>query len=106
MQLLQNEVPLKWNQPEQEQDFTELQKALSDNALLVLPDPKSPYYLFIDASNQAIGATINQKDENGVLQLIACRSRKLSKSERNYPRERALIIILPHQPLDLLSFRS
>ena len=95
-ELLQNEVPWQWNQSEQ-QAFAELQKALSENALLVLPDPKLPYYLFIDASNQAIGATINQKDENGVLQLIACSSRKLSKAERNYPtQEKELLSLFYH----------
>ena len=32
-----------------------------------------------------MGCTLSQKGDDGMLYLIACRSRKLSSAEKNYP---------------------
>ena len=41
--------------------------------------------LHTDASDVGAGATLSQNDEGGQLRLVACRSRKLSSAEKNYP---------------------
>ena len=37
------------------------------------------------ASDVGVGATLSQKEKGGELRLVACRSRKLSSAEKNYP---------------------
>ena len=49
------------------------------------PDPKKPYLLHTDASDVGVGATLSQTDAERVVRLVACRSRKLSKAQKNYP---------------------
>ena len=95
-ELLQKEKTWEWGDEEQH-SFEQLRKALSENALLTLPDVRKPYYLYTDASDQAIAATLNQKNDRGILQLLACSSRKLSKAERNYPtQEKEMLSLVYH----------
>jgi len=59
------------------------------------PNPELDYHLYIDASEYAIGATLNQPDEHERMQLISCMSKKLSPAERNYPtHEREFLALL------------
>ena len=78
-ELLQKEMSWKW-ETEEQQAFDQLKTVLSEQALLILPDVRKPYYLYTDASDQAIAATLNQKDDKGIMQLMACSSRKLNKA--------------------------
>ena len=58
-------------------------------------DPALPYHLYIDASDHALGATLNQRDEQGRDKLICCLSKKLNSAEHNYPvHEREFLALL------------
>ena len=46
---------------------------------------RSPFLLHTDASDVGVGATLSQTDADGVPRLVACRSRKLNKAQKNYP---------------------
>ena len=77
---------IKWEWAVQHQlAFDNLKQALLDSVVLAFPDPNKPYLLQIDASDFALGATLNQEDEKGRIRLIACGSRKLKAAEKNYP---------------------
>ena len=49
------------------------------------PNLQLEFHLYLDASDHAVGATLNQHDESGRDQLICCLSKKLSPAEHNYP---------------------
>ena len=53
--------------------------------VLRIPDFTQPMILHTDASDVGLGATLSQKGEEGNMHLVACRSRKLSPAEKNYP---------------------
>ena len=65
--------------------FQALKVRLLQYTVLTLPNFKLPMILHTDASDVGIGATLSQKDEGVELRLVACRSRKLSSAEKNYP---------------------
>jgi hypothetical protein len=65
--------------------FESLKQAFIDSTILAFPDPNKTYFLYTDASDKAIGATLNQTDDEGNLRLLACFSKKLNDAEQNYP---------------------
>ena len=69
---------------EEERAFQALKVRLLQYPVLTVPNFKLPMILHTDASDVGVGATLSQKDEGG-LRLVACRSRKLSSAEKNYP---------------------
>ena len=69
----------------QEAAFQELKLRLLKYPVLIPPNYKKPMLLHTDASEVGVGATLSQEDEEGKVRLIACRSKKLSPSEKNYP---------------------
>jgi hypothetical protein len=66
-----------------EDAFNTLKDRLASGPVCCLPDFSRPFVLQTDASETGIGAVLAQDQGEG-LQPIACASRKLSKSERNY----------------------
>ena len=79
----------------QQKSFTDLQHSLLTSVPLAFPDTSQPFYLHIDASDVALGATLSQKDETQSLRLVACSSRKFNPAERNYPvHERELLALI------------
>ena len=59
------------------------------------PNPQFMFHLYLDASDHAVGASLNQQDESGRDKLICCLSKKLSPAEHNYPtHEREFIAFL------------
>ena len=74
----------KWGE-EEERDFQALKVRLLQYVVFTVPNFKLPMILHTDASDVGAGATLSQKDEGGELRLVACRSRKLSSAEKNYP---------------------
>ena len=52
--------------------------------ILVIFDPEKEAYVEIDASDFALGASLNQKDEQGRLYPVAYWSRKMTAPELNY----------------------
>ncbi len=68
---------------EHEQAFTDLKDKLTTPPVLGFADYSLPFELHTDASQQALGAVLYQK-QNGKLRVIAYASRGLSPSEQNY----------------------
>ena len=64
--------------------FMKVIQCLTHAPVLAFADPTQPYVLHIDASLQGLGAVLNQEHNKG-LRPVAFASRKLSKSEKNYP---------------------
>ena len=74
----------KWSWQElHELAFAKLKQALADSNLLAHPDMSQPFTLHLDASADALGATIWQPDRRGHRRLFTCTSRKLNHAERN-----------------------
>ena len=80
---LMNDPTIGW-QEEQEYAYVTLIEKLTSAPILQFPDYGKRFYLFCDASNDALGALLKQKDENGHFRLVACASRKLTPAEKNY----------------------
>jgi hypothetical protein len=74
--------PFEWGS-RQRIAFDTLKRALCTTPILLIPDPSLPYTLNCDASDYAIGATL-QQDQGRGLQPIAYMSRKLKPAEMNY----------------------
>ena len=73
---------VKWT-PQASQAFAETKKCLAEATLLAHPEPNAPLALFTDASDSAIGATLQQKiGENW--EPLGFFSRKLSTAETKY----------------------
>ena len=63
--------------------FDALKKALTEAPILAYPDFHLPFILATDASNDAIGMVLGQK-QNGREVVISYAGRKLNPAERNY----------------------
>ena len=92
-QLLQKDKAFVWGEP-QKQAFDALKAAVSQQPVLVLPDPALPYDIATDASGFAVGATLSQDHGRG-LQPIAFLSQKMNPAQRNYPvHEQELLAVV------------
>ncbi len=92
-QLLQKEQPFVWGEAQQ-QAFSKLKSAVSQQPVLILPDVSLPYVVTTDASGFAVGAWLGQERGSG-LQPIAFLSKKMLPAERNYPvHEQELLAIV------------
>ena len=74
----------EWTQ-ECQQSFDQLKQALSSFPVLQLPDPTTPYEIMTDASQQAAGAVLMQRDSDGNLHPVAFFSAKHLEAESKYP---------------------
>lgn len=73
--------------------FNRCKKSLTEAAILVHPDPKAELAIYTDASNTAIGAVLQQR-QNGDWKPLAFFSKKLSPSQQKYsPYDRELLAI-------------
>ncbi len=82
-ELTKKETPWEWTD-EREEAFQKLKKLICAEPVLLMPKLEEPFELEVDASNYAIGATLNQKDEQGRWHPVAYYSTTLSETERNY----------------------
>ncbi|KFY92703.1 hypothetical protein V500_04066 [Pseudogymnoascus sp. VKM F-4518 (FW-2643)] len=73
---------LEWPTPTTVKE--ELKAKFTEAPILATFDPAKKIILETDSSNFAIGACLNQLDENGKFKPIAYYSRKLSPTELNY----------------------
>ncbi|KAG7301804.1 hypothetical protein JYU34_014833 [Plutella xylostella] len=79
--------------PELQTTFDECKVSLSQAALLAHPDMKAELAIQTDASDVAIGAVLQQRNESG-WQPLAFFSRKLSPAQKKYsPYDRELLAI-------------
>src|ERR1700681_4139566 len=80
---MRKDLPFKKTE-EVEAAFQELKKRFTEAPILATFDPSKKIVLEMDSSDFAIGACLNQPDENGKFKPIAYYSRKLSPAELNY----------------------
>lgn len=79
-----------------ENNFNLLKNAIMNPPVLTIPDYKKPFYLMTDASQNACGSVLLQRNEEGDNLPIAYYSKKFTDSERNlsiYYKE-ALSVVL------------
>ena len=81
--LLKKREPFRWG-PEETQAFQQIKQALTTAPILAHPDPKQPYQLYTDASNEAVGAILTQNDR-GINRPVAYLSHKLSGPQLRWP---------------------
>jgi hypothetical protein len=93
--LLQQNSSFYWGE-EQMKSFNNLKYSISHAPILILPNPTLPFTVTTDASTFAVGAVIQQQqDESKGLQPIAFLSKKLSTAETKYPiHEQELLAII------------
>ncbi len=82
-ELTKKGVQWEWTD-EREEAFQKLKELICSEPVLLMPKLEEPFELEVDASNYAIGATINQKDEQGRWHPVAYYSTTLSETKRNY----------------------
>ena len=83
-QLLKNDTKWEWSS-EFEKTFLEIRRQLVSAPILVYPDMTKEFILTTDASGQAVGYILSQKDQTERERVIAYGGRVLRKSKRNYP---------------------
>ncbi|XP_076031117.1 uncharacterized protein LOC143019364 [Oratosquilla oratoria] len=82
--LLKKSAPnrVSWGETE-ERAFQQLKSHLCNSPILQLPNPREPFTLRTDASQDAVGAVLLQ-EQDGWMYPVAYHSRKLRAAERNY----------------------
>jgi hypothetical protein len=81
--LLKKDVKFTWGN-EAEKAFQYLKQAFTTAPILRHFDRSKPAILEADASNEALGGTVSQHDDDGVLHPCAFHSRKFNSAEQNY----------------------
>ena len=74
--------PFRWNK-EQQIAFEILKQKLINYPVLATPIPEGEYIVDTDASNESLGAVLQQK-QNGIIRVISYASRVLDPAERSY----------------------
>lgn len=93
-ELLKTKKKFIWSSS-QSDSFNALKEALVSAPVLQIADPKRTYWVTTDASDVAIGAVLEQEDENNNIHPVAYESRTLTPAESNYPvHERELLAIV------------
>ncbi|KAL5510913.1 hypothetical protein ACEPAG_4670 [Sanghuangporus baumii] len=69
----------------QDNAFNSIKKAFETEVALAMPKPDKPYTLETDASDVAIGAVLQQEDDQGELRPLGFMSKTLTSTQRNYP---------------------
>ncbi|MCP4055480.1 MAG: hypothetical protein GY739_21060, partial [Mesoflavibacter sp.] len=82
-QLLRKDVKYEWTDIHQKA-FTRIRELLCTAPVLHHADPDKPYYIEVDGSRYGLGATLNQKDDEGKLFPIAYASQGLNVAESKY----------------------
>ncbi len=81
--LTKKDVKWEWTD-ECERAFMKLRDAITTYPVLRAPDPNKDFILQTDASDDALGAVLMQKDDEGELHPVAYASKSLDKAQRNY----------------------
>jgi hypothetical protein len=90
--LTHDNVKFLWGAAEQD-SFEQVKSAIVRGPVLILPDPKLPFTVHVDASGFATGAVLQQDQGHG-LQPIAYLSKKMQDAETRYPiHEQELLAI-------------
>ncbi|KAK3726814.1 hypothetical protein QZH41_019605 [Actinostola sp. cb2023] len=90
-----NDSDSQWEWSEDcQRAFQETVAALSSPPVLMYPNFTLPFICSTDASQEGLGATLSQKQDDGTERVIAYASRALRKSERNYPAHKLEFLCL------------
>ncbi|QRW07203.1 Retrotransposable element Tf2 protein [Ceratobasidium sp. AG-Ba] len=81
--LTKKDTKFEWTQ-ECQQAFEEIKKRVSQDPVLIHPNPDKPFILETDASGIAIGAILSQRGEDGYLHPVAYLSKSYNDAQRNY----------------------
>ncbi|QRW12162.1 Retrotransposable element Tf2 protein [Ceratobasidium sp. AG-Ba] len=81
--LTKKDTKFEWTQ-ECQKAFEEIKKRVSQDPVLIHPDPNKPFILETDASGIAIGAILSQRGEDGYLHPVAYLSKSYNDAQRNY----------------------
>ncbi|QRV83029.1 Transposon Tf2-7 polyprotein [Ceratobasidium sp. AG-Ba] len=81
--LTKRDTKFEWTQ-ECQQAFEEIKKRVSQDPVLIHPNPDKPFILETDASGIAIGAILSQRGEDGYLHPVAYLSKSYNDAQRNY----------------------
>ncbi|KRZ69679.1 Transposon Ty3-G Gag-Pol polyprotein [Trichinella papuae] len=85
----------KWHWDQKEEEAFNLRKrALVIPLILAHPNFDLPFLLYVDASEDAIGAVLSQQDERDPQVVVAYASRSLSRAERSYCATRREMLAL------------
>ena len=82
-ELTKKDIPFRF-ETDQRKAFNELKRLLTESPLLIIFDPEKEAILETDASDGAIGASLNQVGSDGKRRPVAFYSRKMTGPERNY----------------------
>ncbi|QRW12456.1 Transposon Tf2-1 polyprotein [Ceratobasidium sp. AG-Ba] len=81
--LTKKDTKFEWTQ-ECQQAFEEIKKRVSQDPVLIHPNPDKPFILEADTSGIAIGAILSQRGEDGYLHPVAYLSKSYNDAQRNY----------------------
>ncbi|QRW07883.1 Retrotransposable element Tf2 protein [Ceratobasidium sp. AG-Ba] len=81
--LTKKDTKFEWTQ-ECQQAFEEIKKRVSQDPVLIHPNPDKPFILETDASGIAIGAILSQRGKDGYLHPVAYLSKSYNDAQRNY----------------------
>lgn len=73
----------RWG-PEQSRAFKAIKKAITGDTVMMHPDVTKPFIIHVDGSYKGLGATLNQKDDEGNVRPVWYASRAPTKTEQNY----------------------
>ena len=82
-ELLKKNRKFTWTETE-ENAFNDLKDALTNAPVLMYPDTAKPYFLYTDASDNAIGALLTQKDDAGLERPIQYISKSLASCQKQW----------------------
>ena len=86
--------PWRWGDTEQSA-LDKLKVAIAAAPVLMHPDTSKPFHVVTDASNFAVGASLEQESDSSSRRPVAFFSHRLNSAERNYPvHERELLAIV------------
>ncbi|KAL5531446.1 hypothetical protein ACEPAG_4323 [Sanghuangporus baumii] len=82
--LIKKDRKFVWEEA-QDKAFNSIKKAFETEVALAMPKPDKPYTLETNASDVAIGAVLQQEDDQGELRPLGFMSKTLTSTQRNYP---------------------
>ena len=93
--LLKEGVVWRWRKDVEQASFDRLKSAVAHAPVLMHTDVAKPFVIVSDASDFAVGASLEQTGDDGRRRPVSSYSHKLNQAERKYPvHERELLPIV------------
>ncbi len=73
-----------WNEKKQK-TFDDIKRRMTMIPIVTHPNFEKPFILYMNASEEGIGAVLHQKDDQDKEHIIVYASRILNQHEKNYP---------------------